>query len=109
MPIETLIELTEEKSNTGWFDKFRAMFTAKDEQNDANFSNVEKAVQMVGERQLDVEKNYTKLQADHNKLSTDFNQLKAAHDAMSQKLQFTPAPNQHVPPSGGNSTDIVDC
>ncbi|OUY08697.1 GPO family capsid scaffolding protein [Acinetobacter populi] len=108
-PIEASIEFEETQANTGWFNKFKAMFSSNAEQTDANFSNVQQAVQMVGERQVDVEKQFASLQTAHNDLVENFKSLKTDYETVKQKLESTEQPGQQQQFSRGNSTDVVDC
>lgn len=109
-PLETAMEFDEKpESNNGWFDKFKAMFSTNKQQTDSNFSNVEAAVQLVGERQLESEQNFNNLDEKHNSLQTKHDQLEADFKQLKQKLEGTQAPNQEQNFSKGSSSDIVDC
>lgn len=106
--LETVIEFEEGKTNSGWFDKFKAMFTANQQQNDGNFSNVQEAVQMVGERQVEIEQSFSDLEAKNTQLSNDLGNLQTEFNTLKTKLESNEPPVRKTF-SAGVTDDVVDC
>ncbi len=116
--IETEFEFEEvsddEGDKEGLFTKVKNLLGKNKKQNDADFSDVHKAVETIAQSVVDSEtnfskqlneanENFTKLQEEHEQLSKDFTELKEKLDEEEKDGQF------RSKATGGNDQVKTDC